>query len=162
MVPFGYRLAGGPTGTEQRLRLSSKGDYGVRALVDLAQNQGQGPIPGAVIAARQGIPVSLIGQVMASLRTAGFVRSVRGAQGGHELARDPAALRLDVVVQSVDGAVSPSDCLDDPDTCDRSAFCAQRRMWEDVRRAILDVLAGRTIADLAREEAAATGGRYYI
>ncbi len=61
------------------MKLSSRGDYGIRALIDLAQNEGRGPIPSGAIAGRQGIPESLIGQVLGSLRLAGFVRSVRGA-----------------------------------------------------------------------------------
>ena len=76
------------------MKLSSTSDYGIRALVDLAQHAGGGPIPSNEIAARQDIPPSLVGQVLGRLRAAGFVDSVRGAQGGHRLARPAAALRL--------------------------------------------------------------------
>ena len=96
------------------MRLSNKGDYGIRALVDLAQHRGRGPIPSGEIAARQGIPESLVGQVLGALRTAGFARSVRGAQGGHELAMDPSEIRMDAVVRSLDGAITVGACLDSP------------------------------------------------
>ena len=143
------------------MRLSSKGDYGVRALVDLAQNQGRGPIPSSEIARRQGIPESLVGQVLGSLRLAGFVRSLRGAQGGHELARDPETIRLDEVVENLEGPVSPGACLEKPNpAC--SGSVAQLPMWEEVREAILVVLRSRTVADLAKEEAATRGGHYSI
>ena len=143
------------------MKISSKGDYGIRALVDLAQQHGRGPVPSAAIAGRQHIPESLVGQVLADLRVSGFVRSVRGSQGGHELAREPESIRLDDVVQRLEGSVSPNACLDDPSVCEKVPSCGQRRMWQDVRAAVLAVLAGRTIADLAKEETA-VGGRYSI
>ncbi len=142
------------------MRLSSKGDYGIRALVDLAQQRGRGPVPSSEIAARQGIPESLVGQVLGVLRLGGFVRSVRGAQGGHELAQDPETIRMDAVVQSLEGSISPGACLERPNlACSGSA--GQLRMWEDVRDAIIDVLHNRTLADLASRDAVG-GGRYSI
>ena len=143
------------------MRLSSKGDYGIRALVDLAQHQGQGPIPSTEIAARQGIPESLVGQVLGALRLGGFVRSVRGAQGGHELAMQPAAIRMDAVVKSLEGNISVGACLDSPNL-DCSGSAGQLRMWEDVRDAIVDVLHDRTLADLAERDAVGAGARYSI
>lgn len=142
------------------MRLSSKGDYGIRALVDLAQHRGMGPIPSGEIAARQAIPESLVGQVLGALRTAGFVRSVRGAQGGHELAMEPADVHMDAVVESLDGSISVGACLDNP-RLECSGSAGQLRMWEDVRDAILGVLHERTLADLAEREAV-SGGRYSI
>ena len=143
------------------MRLSSKGDYGIRALVDLAQHRGQGPIPSGEIAARQAIPESLVGQVLGALRTAGFVRSARGAQGGHELAMDSADVRMDAVVKSLEGNISVGACLDNPNL-DSSGSAGQLRMWEDVRDAIVDVLHDRTLADLAERDAVTAGGRYSI
>ncbi len=143
------------------MRLTSKGDYGIRALVDLAQNRGRGPIPSSEISSRQGIPESLVGQVLGALRLAGLVRSVRGAQGGHELARDPEAIVMEDVVENLEGPISPGACLDDPDlAC--SGSVAQLRMWEEVRESTRRVLRSRTLADLAKEEAAVGGGRYSI
>ncbi len=142
------------------MKLSSKGDYGIRALIDLAQNEGRGPIPSGEIAARQGIPESLIGQVLGSLRLAGFVRSVRGAQGGHELAVPAESVRMDAVVEALDGPITPGACLENANpACSGSA--AQIAMWEQVRAQIKDVLASRTLADLAHAGLAASG-RYSI
>ena len=112
------------------------------------------------IAARQAIPESLVGQVLGALRTAGFVRSVRGAQGGHELAMEPADVHMDAVVESLDGSISVGACLDNP-RLECSGSAGQLRMWEDVRDAILGVLHERTLADLAEREAV-SGGRYSI
>ncbi len=142
------------------MKLSSKGDYGIRALIDLAQNDGRGPIPSGEIAARQGIPGSLIGQVLGSLRLAGFVRSVRGAQGGHELALAADGIRMDVVVEALDGPITPGACLEKANpACSGSA--AQIGMWEEVQSGIRDTLAQRSLADLANAGARTTG-RYSI
>ena len=143
------------------MNLSSKSDYGIRALVDLAQLEGAGPIPSSEIAVRQGIPASLVGQVLGRLRTAGFIRSTRGAQGGHQLALPPAAIRLDEVVQALEGPIVPGACLDDAPIERCTGAAAQVRLWADVRAAILTVLNGRTVADLAQQPAA-SGGRYHI
>ena len=141
------------------MRLSSRGDYGIRALIDLAQNEGRGPIPSGVIAGRQGIPESLIGQVLGSLRLAGFVRSVRGAQGGHALAQPASEIRLDQVVEAIDGPITPGACLENANpACSGSA--AQIAMWQEVQSAIRNVLADRTLAD--RAELGAASGRYSI
>lgn len=157
------------------MKLSSTSDYGIRALVDLAQHAGAAPIPSAEIAARQGIPPSLAGQVLGRLRAAGFIASARGAQGGHTLALAADAIRLDRVVEALEGPLAIAACLDRAapsptgpggrakESCTGAA--AQVRLWDDVRAAILEVLADRTIADLAAESAplqAAPGGRYHI
>jgi Rrf2 family cysteine metabolism transcriptional repressor len=142
------------------MKVSSKGDYGIRALIDLAQNEGRGPIPSGEIAGRQGIPESLIGQVLASLRLAGFVGSVRGAQGGHQLAMRPEEIQMDQVVEALDGPITPGACLENANpACSGSA--AQIEMWELVQTQIKDVLSSRSLADLARAGVAATG-RYSI
>src|SRR3990172_2987174 len=76
------------------MKVSMKGDYGVRALVELAHHFGEGPVQSAVISGRQGIPEPYLDQLLTGLRRAGFIRSVRGPQGGHALIRDPRDLRL--------------------------------------------------------------------
>lgn len=143
------------------MKLSSKSDYGIRALVDLAQHAGAGPIPSAEIALRQGIPASLVGQVLGRLRTSGFIRSTRGAQGGHQLALPASAIHLDAVVQALEGPIAPGACLDQAPIERCTGAAAQVRLWADVQAAILNVLNGRTVEDLARQEATA-GGRYHI
>ena len=154
------------------MKLSSTSDYGIRALVDLAQHAGGGPIPSNEIAARQDIPPSLVGQVLGRLRAAGFVDSVRGAQGGHRLARPAAALRLDAVVEALEGPIAIAACQsaagqDAPGSAAHercTGAAAQVPLWDDVRAAILAVLGDRTVADLAAEAArlAPQGGRYQI
>jgi Rrf2 family protein len=147
------------------MKVSTKGDYGVRALIELAHRYGEArPIQSGEIAARQKVPESYLEQLLTTLRRAGFIRSVRGPQGGHALVRDPRELRVSEVIEALEGPIMPSDCLDEESACMKSGGCAQHDMWAAVRDAILDVLANTTIADLAERERAAqpTGARYSI
>lgn len=144
------------------MRVSTKGDYGVRALIELAHHYGEGCIQSADIAARQGIPEPYLDQLLTSLRRAGFIRSVRGPQGGHALLRHPSEIRLCEVIEALEGSLAPIACLDSPE-CPKPGVCAQREVWEQVRRATRDILNGVTIDDLAaKERTPATGPRYYI
>ncbi len=152
------------------MKLSSTSDYGIRALVDLAQHDHGTPIRSTEIAERQGIPASLAGQVLGRLRAAGFIASARGAQGGHQLAMAADQISLDQVVEALEGPVSLADCLERGAQNGRASerctgAAAQVRLWDDVRAAMMHVLADRTIADLAAESArlgAPAGGRYHI
>lgn len=143
------------------MRVSTKGDYGVRALIELAHHYGEGPLQSSEIAARQEIPEAYLDQLLITLRRAGFLRSVRGPQGGHALVRAPEELRLSEVLTTLEGSLSPISCLDDPRGCPRSP-CAQRAVWEEVHRLTTEVLDRTTIADLAEQERAKAGTRYYI
>lgn len=146
------------------MRVSTKGDYGIRAVIELAHHYGDPkPTQSSDIAARQGIPESYLEQLLTTLRRAGFVRSVRGPQGGHVLVRDPDALPVSELIEVLEGSILPIDCLDDSNACSKAGCCAQREMWQAVREAILGVLESTTIADLvARDRAVAAGGTRYV
>ncbi|MEO6196534.1 MAG: Rrf2 family transcriptional regulator [Dehalococcoidia bacterium] len=147
------------------MRISSKGDYGIRALIELAHRYGEPrPTQSSEIAARQRVPESYLEQLLTALRRAGFIRSVRGPQGGHALIRDPRDIRVAEVVEALEGPIVPIDCLYETSNCARSGGCAQTEMWADVRDAVLGVLNGVTIADLAQRDRAAqpVGARYII
>ena len=146
------------------MRVSTKGDYGVRALIELAHHFGQGPLQSAEIAARQGIPEPYLDQLLTTLRRAGFIRSVRGPQGGHALVREPEDLKLSEVIGVLEGSLSPIACLDEPNGCGKPGFCPQRGVWEAVRDATRQILDGVSIGELAAREREASngGGRYVI
>ena len=139
-----------------------KGDYGVRALVELAHHYGEGPVQSAVIAGRQSIPEPYLDQLLTALRRAGFIRSVRGPQGGHALIRDPHDLRLSEAVVALEGSLAPISCLDDPTGCRKTASCSLRPVWQEVEAATIRILESITIADLAERERAAGVARYAI
>ena len=146
------------------MKVSTKGDYGVRALVELAHHYGQGPVQSAEIASRQEVPEPYLDQLLTTLRRAGFIRSVRGPQGGHALIPKPAELRLSDVMVALEGSLAPIACVDDPDACTRTGGCIQREVWERVRDATQEILESVSIGDLAQKEREQehNGGRYYI
>ena len=146
------------------MKVSTKGDYGIRALIELAHHFGETrPTQSGEIAARQSIPESYLEQLLTTLRRAGFIRSVRGPQGGHALIRDPSELRVSEVIAALEGSILPIDCLDEASPCSKGGGCAQRDMWQDVRSAILGVLDNTTIGDLAeRDRALSSGGARYV
>ena len=146
------------------MRVSTKGDYGVRALIELAHHFGEGPLLSSQIAARQGIPEPYLDQLLTTLRRAGFIRSVRGPQGGHALLREPNDLKLSEVIGVLEGSLSPIACLDEPDGCGKPGFCPQREVWEAVRDTTAKILDAVSVGDLAarEREAGDNGGRYVI
>ena len=146
------------------MKVSTKGDYGVRALVELAHHYGEGPTQSAEIAARQEVPEPYLDQLLTTLRRAGFIRSVRGPQGGHLLIHEPQEIRLSDVMVALEGSMAPLACVDDPDACTKEGGCVQREVWERVRDATREILDSVTIGDLAEKERqySKNGGRYYI
>ncbi len=147
------------------MKISTKGDYGIRALIELAHHYGEPkPMQSGQIAARQHVPESYLEQLLTTLRRAGFIRSVRGPQGGHALIRDPKTVPVSEVIEALEGPILPIDCLDESSPCSKGGGCAQRDMWQAVREAILSVLNNTTVADLAERDRAigARGARYVI
>ena len=135
------------------MRIPMKVDYGVRALVDLVQHGGTDrPARTADIAVRQGIPEPYLNQVLTVLSKSGFIRSRRGPQGGHVLARHPGTITLGAVVETLEGRTSPLECIDDAAECALSPNCAQREIWRDVEDASHAVLTTTTIGDLAARQ----------
>ena len=134
------------------MRVPMKVDYGVRALVELAQRHGAGPVQTTEIAERQNIPEAYLEQLLSTLHKFGFVVSRRGPQGGHLLAQDPRDISLGMVVNGLEGTAAPLECFNEPDQCSLSDVCAQRDVWKSVEEAIQAVLNSTTIADLANRQ----------
>jgi Rrf2 family protein len=145
------------------MRVSTKGDYGVRALIELAHHYREGPLQSSEIAARQHIPEPYLDQLLTTLRRAGFIRSVRGPQGGHQLVRDPFELKLSEVIVALEGSLAPIACLEPDSACPKGAACSQREVWDEVMKATMAILEANTIGAMAkREREALAGTRYYI
>ncbi len=134
------------------MKIPMRVDYGVRALVELAIQYGNGPVQTAEIATKQGIPVAYLDQLMASLNRYGFVVSRRGPRGGHSLAMLPCSINLSMVMSKLDANSSPLDCLVNPLDCALSESCAQQEVWKSVEDAISEVLSNITLADLAERQ----------
>ena len=141
------------------MKIPMKVDYGVRALVELASNFGEGPVQTAEIASKQGIPEAYLDQLMTTLNKFGFVTSRRGPQGGHKLAMDPGSVTIGMVMTTLDGNASPLDCFINPDDCLLSDSCAQQEVWKSVEDAVQEVLSRITLADLALRQRHLAGHR---
>ena len=145
------------------MKVPMKVDYGVRALVELAQRYGDGSVQSVEIAERQSIPEPYLDQLLATLGRFGLIRSRRGPQGGHALAKAPSEISLGMVMAGLEGTAAPLECIDEPAECNLSNICAQREVWRSVEDAVQSVLNSTTIADLAnRQERLQNRGTYHI
>jgi len=132
------------------MRISTKGDYATRALQDLALHYEQGPIAIEKIAARQGLPVRYLEQLLLTLKRAGFLLSKRGVNGGYSLAKPPARITLGEILRAVDGPIEAIYCLEQPprDECARESDCVLRDVWAEVGRAVSAIVDHTTLQDL--------------
>lgn len=133
--------------------LSTKGRYGVKAAFDLALHYGEGPIPLKSIAERQNLSDPYLEQLIAILRKDGLVTSVRGAQGGYMLSRDPSKITVGDILRSLEGPLAPSECvLDDQDNeCIRADYCVTRIIWERIKESIDNVINSISLQDMVED-----------
>ncbi|MBM4462144.1 MAG: Rrf2 family transcriptional regulator [Chloroflexi bacterium] len=134
------------------MRLSTRGRYGTRALVDIALHYDGTPIPLRDVAARQEISVQYLEQLVSPLVKAGILNSVRGAAGGVRLARPPGEIKLSQVIGILEGSIAPAKCVDDPKACSRSDFCVTRDVWAQMKEAAAKVLESITLQDLVERQ----------
>lgn len=131
------------------MRLSTRAEYGTRALVELAlHHENPEPLMLHVIAERQGISKKYLEQLFIPLRKGGVVEGVRGPNGGYRLARHPSEIALDEVIRILEGSLSVADCLDDVSSCGKSGSCATREVWARVTAAIEEVLGSISLEEL--------------
>ena len=138
------------------MKVSTRGEYGVRAMVALAHHYGDGPLSIAEIARQSNIPPAYLEQLIAPLRRADLVTSRRGARGGYILSRDPSEIRVGDVYRVMEGPVAPMDCVSEDLTdqiCPLIDGCETRPIWVKVRDSIVEALDSTTLADLARKPA---------
>ena len=134
------------------MKISTKGRYGVRAILDLALHDADGPVYLKDIARRTHVSYRYLERLFAQLRQAGVLTSVRGSQGGFRLARAADAIRMSQVVEALEGPVLSVDCVSDPGVCPITESCAPHDLWSRVTRAVHLVLESTTLADLVRQE----------
>jgi Rrf2 family protein len=146
------------------MMFSTKAEYGVRVMVELARRAGEDPIPLAEIAAHDGLPLAYLEHLVARLRKAGLVDSRRGSRGGYMLARPAASITMAEVVEALEGSIAPIECISQaPDgsiVCARESggagsgragahqICPTKLLWTRVRSSIVATLRETTLADL--------------
>ena len=134
------------------MKLSTKGRYGVRAMVDLAVHYNQGPLPVKKIAERMEVSAKYLDHLMSSLKAAGLIRNIRKANRGYILAKPPEEIKLSEVIHALEGSLAPADCVDDSGICNRTDFCVTRDLWKKMKEAINGVLSSLTLEDMARKQ----------
>lgn len=135
------------------MRLSTRGRYALRAMIDVAQHGAAGPVLRQEIADRQEISADYVAQLFRPLQSAGLVEGVKGPGGGYRLARDAAMISAQDVVQAVEGRVAVVHCiLPGPNgefTCHRAEHCVTHLLWKRLSESIADTLGSITLKDLA-------------
>ena len=131
------------------MKISTKGRYAVRVMLDLALNNTGECIKVKDIAARQDISEKYLEQIIALLSRAGYVNSVRGAQGGYRLSKTPENYTVGMILRVTEGSLAPVACMDEgSEFCERCDTCETLEVWRELAKAINDVVDGVTIADL--------------
>lgn len=132
------------------MKLSTKGRYGVKAMVDLALNYGTAPVSIKTISKRQNISEYYLEQLFSPLRKADLIKSIRGAQGGYVLNREPKDIKISDIIYVLEGPIEVSDCVDGS-SCDNLQYCATRILWKKIQDSIDSVIKSITLQDIVND-----------
>ncbi len=146
------------------MKVSTKGRYGLRVMIELALRHGQGPVMMDTIARCTAVSRKYLYNLLTGLKTAGLVRATRGAGGGFELTREPATINVEQVIRVLEGPLDLVDCTAGDAACDRQQHCVARGVWIEMGRALQQVMAGLDLQQLADRQRAKTEEppMYYI
>lgn len=144
------------------MKLSTRTRYGIRAILELAENYGKGPLQLKIIARHQEISVKYLEQLIAILKSSGIVRSIRGSKGGYILAKPPGQIKVSDCFNCLEGHVVTVECVDNMDCCVRAADCAARQVWAQVQQAVENVLQSITLQDLVNRAKSERNSDYQI
>ena len=130
------------------MKLSTKGKYGLKAIFELSLHIDEGPVPLNIIASKQKIPEQYLEQIFSTLKKSQLITSVRGAQGGYLMNKDPKYVTVGDVLMVLEGPVALSQCIIDEGCCENSNDCSTKIVWEKLKRGIEDVLNSITLQDM--------------
>ncbi len=131
--------------------LSTKGRYGLKAVFELSINYGLGPVSLKKISEKYSISESYLEQLFAKLRKDGYIETVRGPQGGYLLAKDPNEITVGMILRTLEGDITTSDCIS-KEVCSRESICATRVIFEKIENSINNVIDNITLADMYKEK----------
>lgn len=135
------------------MKISTKGRYAVRVMLDLAQNNTEECVKVKDIAARQGISKKYLEQIIAVLNKAGYVTSIRGARGGYRLAGEPKKYTVGMILRLTEGSMAPVACLEEnAPECERCETCETLDVWKEIYAAVNQVIDNVTLADLMEKK----------
>ena len=144
------------------MRISTKGLYALRMMVDLAEHYESGYIPLKEISGRQGISKKYLEQIIPVFHSTDILRTVRGSQGGYVLGRAPNKITVGEILRYTEGSLSPVECVEDPVGCSRSIDCATLPVWQGLSRVISTYLDGITLQDLLDQQRDSYSNNYVI
>lgn len=145
------------------MKISTKGRYALRMLLDLAMHQGDGFVSLKEIAERQGISKKYLEQIVPLMNNSGILRTNRGFQGGYRLAKPADKYTVGEILELTEGSLAPIACLDsDENFCPRQSECITLPMWEGLHKVIHDYLFNITLQDILENSASSNGGDYCI
>ena len=145
------------------MKISTKGRYGLRMLIDLAEHRNNGYISLKEISERQNISKKYLEQIIPLYNKTDFLRAERGAQGGYMLARSPEKYTVGEILRLSEGSLSPVDCVDqDPILCERSPYCPTLPIWQGLAQVINEYLDGITLQDIIDQQHARYADDYVI
>lgn len=133
------------------MKLSTRGRYGMRLMMELAENYGQGPLSMGTISRNQDIPVKYLEQLIIPLKRAGLIGSVRGPKGGHMLSKPPSKINVWEVVNLLETRVLLLDCLKDPGVCEHVEECLIRPVWGKAYDAMRRIFEGTSLQDILQQ-----------
>jgi len=148
------------------MKLSTKGRYGVRLMINLASHYGEGPVLLREISEREEISEKYLWNLINPLKTAGLVTATRGAHGGYILAKPPTKITIKDILRVLEGPLCLVDCVEKPSVCSRVPVCSARDMWREVADGIDRILMATTLADMTERQKAkrqkSSAGNYMI
>jgi Rrf2 family transcriptional regulator, cysteine metabolism repressor len=135
------------------MRLSTKGEYASRAMLELSVRCEEGPLHGYEIATAQEIPQGFLEQILLLLKRAGYIKSRKGRSGGYQLAKPPSEITVAEVIRVMDGPLAPIDCVSvmAHEPCPMEKTCGLRWLWKEVRDSVAEILERTTFADLVEK-----------
>lgn len=141
------------------MKISTKGRYALRLMLDLAVHGGDGqPVSLKDVSRRQRLSDKYLEQIVTPLSKAGLVRSVRGAGGGYLLTRRPPDYTVGEILRPLEGDLAPVECATDAAFCERCGECVTVELWQEIHRAVSQVVDRTTLADLVERHRAKQGG----
>ncbi len=135
------------------MKLSTKGRYGLKAMLELALQYDKESVSLNIIAERQRLSVNYLEQLIAPLRKNGLVTSTRGAQGGYHLAKKPDQITVKEILETLEGPLVPANCVIDgeDENCSNAEYCVSRLIWERMRESVDEVVRSITLADMVAD-----------
>lgn len=130
------------------MKISARGQYATRAMLQIALNENEWPLPLREISARESISEQYLEQIFRDLRKTGLVESIRGAHGGYRLSRASEKISVGDIIRSVEGPIIPVGCLGDGTVCQRTSQCTTRKVWAKLQQSMLEVLNQTTLKDM--------------